>query len=72
MTTTTKPTVRYRGTAIRMGDFAFLHPIDHANHVAGQRVSNTTTVCTSRVLSWDEQTGRIETEYTVYVPEAAL
>ena len=66
-----KPVVRYRGTATAaIGRSAFLHPIDHPNHLRGHDVSNTRVVRTSAVIDFDAETGRIETMNTIYLPEA--
>lgn len=69
-----KPIVHYRGEAVRVpcydADSARLYPVDHRNHVPGQSVSNTKAVYTSGIVSWDEATGRIETQNTVYMPQA--
>lgn len=62
-----KRVVRYdkaRGITV-MGGRAFLHPLDHDSPL----VSNTTVAMTSRVVAHDLQSGRIETENTVYIPE---
>lgn len=64
-----KPTVRYRGTALPFRDAALLSPVDHPNHIEGHAVSNSRDVRTSKVLVWDIATGRIETSNTVYLPE---
>lgn len=50
---------------IRTGYPAFLFPVDHP----GPHVTNTTLVRTSPVLRVDVDTGEIETENTIYVPE---
>lgn len=46
-------------------------PVNHPNHLDGHNVTNCNTVRTSRVLSHDEATGRIETQNTIYMPEAS-
>jgi len=64
-----KPTVRYhKNSLVFMGlnNSAYLLPIDHPS----ERVSNTCAVQTSNVISFDEATGRLETQNTVYIPEA--
>ena len=72
-----KPIVRYRGAAqfiLYWGDYegerAVLTPIDHTNHVDGQDVTNDKLAITSRVIAKDLETGRIETNNTIYLPEA--
>jgi hypothetical protein len=62
-----KPVVRYRGTArpLMVSGTAWLQPIDHPSAY----ISNTKMVMTTKVLSWDEVTGRIETQNTIYLPE---
>jgi len=59
-----KPTVRYEKLyAAVVGHRGSLIPVDHPRgHLNGDWVN------TSRVLSYDEETGRIETLNTVYVP----
>lgn len=66
-----KPIVHYRGEAAvpAIGAGAWLHPVDHPNHLEGHDVSNTKLVRTSAVLSHDPETGRIETKHTIYMPE---
>lgn len=64
-----KPTVYYIGCAVPVsGDRASLVPINHRNHVLGQCVVNWRPVITSRVVSWDHGSGRIETRHTIYLP----
>lgn len=70
-TTPSKPTVKYSGKATPFVGCAVLRPVDHPNHLAGHDASNEHPVRTSRVISWDEETGRIETQNTIYVPETA-
>lgn len=67
----TKPTVLYRGEAHVSSSGAWLMPVDHPNHLEGHDVSNREPVRTSKVLSHDETTGRIETANTIYMPEAS-
>jgi hypothetical protein len=43
-----------------------LFPIDHPDN---ERVSNTQEAVTSTVVSWDEESGRIETQNTIYLPK---
>lgn len=65
-----KPIVHYswlRGAHV--GYPAHLTPIDHPNHIEGHDVSNTRMVSTSKVIAYDEITGRIETQNTIYMPE---
>jgi hypothetical protein len=57
-----KPVVRYRGRAVPFMGSAYLQAVGHP------RLGNT-NVTTSQVQSWDEETGRIETLNTVYLPE---
>lgn len=64
-----KPTVHYRGEAHVVLNRAWLVPIDHPNHLEGHDVINTTTIRTSTIVSHDQETGRIETQNTIYVPE---
>ncbi len=42
-----------------------LYPLDHSDHI---RVSNQKQAMTSDVVSWDEGTGIIETQNSVYHP----
>lgn len=65
-----KPTVHYSGEAVvrRVGQAAWLTPLDHPNHMTGHHVSNTMPVHTSAVESFNEKTGAIETRNTSYVP----
>lgn len=63
-----KPTVHYIGVPVIIGDNAVLKPIDHPNHMVGHAVSNTKSVITSKIVSKDDFTGRIETQNTIYVP----
>ena len=67
-----KPIVRYRGPAVELGGRAwFESTVDHPNPFATQQAPNSKRpVRTSRVLDWDKVSGRIETENTIYVPEA--
>ena len=44
---------------------AILNPVDHPDSA---NVSNTKEVFTSKVLSYDPESGRIETENTIYIP----
>lgn len=61
-----KPIVHYVGPAVRYGNSALLHPVDHPNHLDGHDVSNTTVARTSDVVSWEGD--RIETKNTIYMP----
>lgn len=64
-----KPTVHYQTLLfVKVGSFALLYPVDHPNHLPEHKVSNNQEVTTSKVLSYDDQTGRIETLNTIYVP----
>ena len=51
---------------INLGGKAFIHPVDHPDT---ERVSNTTWVFTSKVISHDPDTGEFETLNTKYVPK---
>lgn len=51
-----------------VGERVILHPINHPDTI---NVSNTTTVITSKVVSWNKETGVIETQNTVYIPMGA-
>jgi len=62
---TPKPVVRYRGMALPYRTSALLETIDHPT----QRNGVGSVAITSKVLSWDRDTGRIETLNTVYLPE---
>ena len=65
-----KPIVHYKSPAIKNGiDRALLYPVDHPNHLDGHNISNNKQVLTSKIISWDEITGRIETQNTIYIPE---
>ncbi len=67
----TKPIVRYRTDLpchIMLGLPAFVHPVDHPNHIEGHNVSNTTYVLTSKVVGHDALTGEFETLNTRYAP----
>lgn len=70
-----KPIVNYRGAvtgvlgAIVIGVPVILEPINHKNHVEGQQVSNNKPVFTSPVVSYDGETGTVETLNTIYIPE---
>jgi len=66
-----KPTVHYDATkfvAITLGGSAFVHPVDHPNHIVGHAVSNTKIVKTSKVVFYNETTGEFETLNTLYKP----
>lgn len=68
---TAKKVVHYKpGTQIIHGfgdhKIATLHPVDHPD---SERVSNTKNVRTSFVLAYDEPSGTIETENTIYIPQ---
>lgn len=68
MTNSSKKVVRYHAGSqivLGMGKPAFCKPIDHPDKA---RVSNTTTVMTSPVVAYDEASGVIETENTLYMP----
>lgn len=59
-----KNTVHYVGKPMVLDGFAYLTPIDHTSDL----VSNTKLVRTSKVVSYDEATGRLETLNSIYVP----
>jgi hypothetical protein len=64
----TKPIVRY-SHFIRppvVGESCVLYPLDHPDVY---RVSNTTWAMTSPVVSFDADSGVIETQNTLYHPE---
>ena len=62
-----KPIVHYKGAIgpIVVGRSATVFPVDHPNT---ELVSNTTFVHTSPVVSYDQETGKFETQNTQYVP----
>lgn len=67
-----KPTVKYTGLANVHKDWAgvqraILVPLDHPNPEG--LVTNGEPVTTSRLVSHDEVTGRIETQNTIYIRE---
>lgn len=69
----TKPIVRYviegpaRPMFIKVGESAVICPLAHpSSYVTGD---GSTFVRTSRVLAYNEKTGRLETENTIYIPE---
>jgi hypothetical protein len=64
-----KPVVFYRGKALSFMGCVVLFPLNHPNHLEGHKVSNTREVHISSVISWDEETGTIETQNTIYKPE---
>lgn len=75
-TYTEKKVVHYIGTPMKV-DMGFgirediracLVPIDHTNHAEGQEATNNYPCTTSKVVSWDEATGIIETTYSIYKP----
>lgn len=49
-----------------VGKYAFLVPIDHPDY---KNVSNDTVTKTSTVVSYDPETGTIETKNTIYVKQ---
>lgn len=60
-----KPTVHYTKVFyVSVNDHAVLTPKDHPS----LSVSNEGPAMTSLVLSYDEETGRIETMNTIYMP----
>lgn len=64
-----KKIVHYIGEVwAAVGQSAFLVPVDHTNHVEGQRVSNNLPVRTSTVVSYDKEAGVVETLNTIYKP----
>lgn len=48
-----------------IGGRAMLKPLDHPDKA---NVSNTTLAMTSRIVAYDDKTGLIETEHTLYKP----
>jgi hypothetical protein len=61
-----KPRVKYSSLVYaEVGHCALLRPIDHPSYF----VSNEKVARTSKVLSYNRDTGRIETENTVYIPQ---
>lgn len=65
----TKPVVYYKGGYAIFCGRAVLHPLDHPDTV---NVSNTKQVITSRVLSHDPVSGRVETQNSVYIPQLKI
>ena len=66
-----KPIVHYRKDCVvkvAVGIGAIVTPVDHTNHVEGQHVSNERPCWTSKVLSYDKETGVFETMNTIYQP----
>lgn len=66
-----KPTVIYKKSPfnrIKVGHPAFIHPINHPNHLEDHAVSNTTFVNTSKVINI-YQSG-FETQNTIYKEQA--
>lgn len=64
-----KPVVYYIGPATPIWENrAELVPINHRNHVKGQMASNWKPVITSPIVSWNKETGLIETLNTFYKP----
>jgi hypothetical protein len=67
-TPSTKKIVHYdrnKEVFIQVGHSAFVTPIDHPD---SERVTNTYTAQTSRVVNYDEATGEFETMNTLYKP----
>lgn len=63
-----KPTVQYRGEALEFGHKkARITPIDHPN--PDGLVTNGEPAITSTIISWDRDSGRIETRNTIYIKE---
>ena len=63
-----KKTVRYSGekpVGVVVGQSTYLTPVDHPDTL---NVSNNKLVRTSRVVAFDEATGRVETLNTIYIP----
>jgi hypothetical protein len=63
-----KPVVHYdpdKYVNIQVGYSAFVTPFDHP----GEDVSNTKTVITSPVRTYDQSTGEFETLNTIYKPK---
>lgn len=68
---TDKKIVQYFGSHFHgnpVGENIFLKAIDHPNFPR----QHITAVITSVVLAYDEATGHIETENTLYVPEGTV
>lgn len=62
-----KPVVHYdpnKYVNVQVGHSAFVTPFDHP----GEDVSNTKTVITSPVRSYNKETGEFETLNTIYKP----
>lgn len=62
-----KPIVHYKGAIgpIVVGRSATVFPVDHYNTTL---VSNKKHAFTSTVVSYDQETGKFETQNTQYVP----
>ena len=60
-----KKVVHYMDVPTIVGNVAYLTPIDHPD---GLNVTNTQLVRTSRIVSRNDTTGRIETQNTIYMP----
>lgn len=72
MTGEEKKTVTYdldRGVLQHSSGGVILWPIDHPDT---EHVSNASFILTSEMLHIDQDTGRIETQNTVYVPNREL
>ena len=64
-----KPTVRYSELIFcKVGEFAKLIPLDHANPLPCHDVTNFELNVTSKVIKYNSNTGLIETENTIYIP----
>lgn len=60
-----KPVVKYKydlNNFIKVGESAYVFPLNHPSSL----VSNTKLVRTSRVISFDKNTGNFETINTIY------
>lgn len=60
-----KPVVKYKydlNNFIKVGESAYVFPLNHPSSL----VSNTKLIQTSRVISFDENTGNFETVNTIY------
>jgi len=65
----TKKIVKYdskRGVLQYPSGGVILWPIDHPDT---EYVSNASFVLTTRVLTMDQDSGKIETEHTIYIPD---
>lgn len=69
LATVTKPTVRYVGMVIaKVGQGAILVPVEHPRE-GEDGIRNGEAIRTSAVISIDDDTGRVETRNTIYLPQ---